>query len=134
MIALELLVSLITALIWSVLFAVVIQKRPLRTGFFWFFLIVFLGTWVLGSWLRPFGPAIAGVHWVAFLAVGLIFALILAAAIPQRPPRGRRETLDMLDQMEKERELKEVTLITLSVFFWILLAVLIAALIIRYMT
>jgi hypothetical protein len=67
-----------------------------------------------------------------FLSSGLIVALIFAVSASQRPPRSRHETLKMLERIKREKELKKATYITLSSFFWVLLFVLIAAIIIRY--
>ena len=98
----------------------------------WIFVIIFLGTWLLGSLLKPFGPEVAGIRWMPFFLVGLVIFLILAAVVPRRPPEGRRETLELLEQVERERELEAATFMTLNVFFWILICVLVVTLIIRY--
>lgn len=49
-----------------------------------FFLIVFLATWAVGSWIGPRGPTAFGVPWLAFAIVGLVIALVAAAAPPTR--------------------------------------------------
>jgi hypothetical protein len=103
-----------------------------RTGLIWLFLVIFLATWAGGIWLKPFGPTLWGTHWLAFLLVGLVVFLFLIIVIPRKAPRGRYETLDMLDRIEQEKELEEVAYITLSIFFWILLSVLVIAIILRY--
>jgi len=84
-------------------------------------------------WVKPFGPPLWGIYWLPFLFSGLIVALLFAVSAPQQPPRSRRETLKMLDRIRRDEGLKKATYITLSFFFWVLLFVLIAAIIIRYL-
>jgi MFS family permease len=134
MIRLEFLTALVIALGWSGLYVLIIQRAwPRKRGsFVWLFVIIFLGTWLLGSLLRPFGPEVAGIRWMPFFLVGLVIFLVLAVAVPRRPLEGRRETLELLEQVERERELEAATFMTLNVFFWILICVLVVTLIIRY--
>ena len=103
-----------------------------RTGIVWLFLMIFLAVWAGGVWLRPFGPTVWGIHWMVFLLVGLIIVLFLIILIPRKAPRGRLETLDMLESIEKEKQLEKVAYITLSIFFWILLSLLVIAILLRY--
>jgi hypothetical protein len=131
---LELIIALGVALILSAMFAWATQRAGRRTGLIWIFLLMFFATWAGGAWLKPFGPTLWGVHWLSFLTIGIIVALVLAVLTPQRGPRGRHETLDMLERIEQEKELEKIAYITLSVFFWILLAVLALVLVIRYVT
>lgn len=133
MIVLELLFAFIVALILSTLLMLIWGCESTRTGFLCVFLIIFLGSWAGGVWVRPFGPLLWGIHWLPFLSSGLIVALLFAVSAPQKPPRNRRETLKMLDRIRREEGLKKATYITLSIFFWVLLFVLIAAIIIRYL-
>jgi hypothetical protein len=128
----ELLASFIIAVILTALYMLVTRAAGPRTGLIWLFLIVFLATWAGGVWLRPFGPALWGIHWLNFLLMGLVIVLFLVIIIPRKAPRGRQETLDMLDRIEQEKELEEAAYITLSIFFWILLSVLVIAIILRY--
>ena len=130
---LDLITALIVALILSGLFAWATQRAGRKTGLIWIVLLMFFATWAGGVWLKPFGPTLYGVHWLSFLTIGIIVALVLAVLTPQPGPRGRHETLDMLERIEQEKELEKVAYITLSVFFWILLAVLVLVLVIRYM-
>lgn len=129
---LELTTALIVALILSGLFAFATRRRGQRTGILWIFMILFFATWAGGVWIRPFGPTLFGIHWMMYLLIGLILALIMAASGRHRAPRGRRETLNMLDEVKEEHEMEQFTYITLSMFFWVLLLSLIAAVVIRY--
>jgi len=59
------------------------------SGRIWFGLVLFLFTWVGGVWGGPYGPVLWGVSWLPFVFFGLIFALLMAAGVPRRLPRGR---------------------------------------------
>ena len=63
-------------------------------GIFFFFGLVFLATWAGGVWVVPGGPFLWGVSWLGFLLVGLITALVLAAALPPRRRRLREEEVE----------------------------------------
>jgi hypothetical protein len=128
----EFLVSLVVALVLCVIFALVSRSRARRTGFLWFFLFVLIATWAGGAWIRPFGPVLSDVRWLQFLVVGLLVVLMFALFAPLKPPRGRHDTLDQLEEIARQKELKKVTYITLSIVFWVILAILIVAIAVRY--
>lgn len=132
MIILEVLIALSVSLLLSSVFALATRRGGRRTGLFWLFLIIFLATWAGGIWLRPFGPTLWGIHWLAFLSVGLILALILALSAPGKPPKGRHETLEMLERIRKEKEMEKFAYITLNTFFWVVILALFVVIIIRY--
>ena len=125
-------ISLIIALILTGLYMLVRRGAGPGTGLIWLFLVIFLATWAGGTWVRPFGPTLWGIHWTAFLLVGVVIVLFLIVAIPPKAPRGRQETLDMLERIEEKKEIEEVVYITLSIFLWILLSLLLLAIILRY--
>ena len=129
---LELITALIVALVLSSLIALATRREGKRTGLFWFFIILFFATWAGGIWVKPFGPTLFGIHWVMYILIGLIIALILAASGPHGAPRGRRETLEMLEEVKQEQEIEKFTYVGLSMFFWVLLVILLAAIVIRY--
>jgi hypothetical protein len=133
MFVLELFFAFIVAIVLSGLFALATRRGFQWPGFLWFFLIIFLATWAGGVWVRPFGPSLFGIYWLPFVLAGLIFVLFLAISTPGQPPKNRRETIDMLERIEQEKKLDQFTYVTLSIFFWILLCVLITAIIIRYL-
>jgi hypothetical protein len=125
-------ISFIIALILTGLYMVVRRGAGRKTGLIWLFLVIFLATWAGGTWLRPFGPTLWGIHWPAFLLVGVVIVLFLIVAVPPKAPRGRQETLDMLERIEEKKEIEEVVYITLSISLWILLSLLLIAIILRY--
>ncbi len=133
MFILELIFAACISLVLSGLFVLATRNRTRRTGFLWLSLIIFLATWAGGIWLKPFGPSLWGIHWLGFLVAGLFVSAILVIATPNRAPKGRRETLDMLEKVARNRELDQITYLTLGTFFWVLLAFLIIAIMFRYM-
>lgn len=128
----EFFVSLVVALVLCIIFALVTGSRGRRTGFVWFFLFVLMATWAGGVWIRPFGPAWGDIRWLQFLVVGLLVVLMFALFAPLKPPRGRHETLDQLEEIAQQKELTKVAYITLSIVFWVILVILIVAIIVRY--
>jgi len=129
----ESLLAFIVAIVLSGIFAVVIRREDRLKNSLFFFLIIFLLTWAGGTWLRPFGPTVWGIHWLPFILVGVILVLFLAVSNPKKPPRNRRETIDMLERIEREKKWDKFTYISLSAFFWILSALLITAIVVRYL-
>ena len=128
----EFLISLVVALVLCVIFALVTRSKARRTGFVWFFLFVLVATWAGGVWIRPFGPTLSDVRWLQFLVVGLLVVLMFALFAPLKPPRGRHETLDQLEEIAKQKELTKVTYTTLGIVFWVIFIILIIAIIARY--
>jgi hypothetical protein len=125
---------LLIAFVLSLFYALATRRGEQRRGFYWLFLILFLATWAGGLWLKPFGPSLWGIRWLPFLLAGLIFTIVLALSRPQRPPQSRRETLKMLERVEREKKLERATYVTLSFIFWVLLFVLIVAIGVRYIS
>ena len=131
-VAAESITALVIAGTLSYLFARNIRRRGRRTGFFWFFLMIFMVTWAGGAWLLPFGPMVIGIHWLPFALVGLIGALIVSLIAKRRYPVTRHETIDLLDAVRQEREREKITYLSLNVVFWLTLFLLLVAVIGRY--
>jgi hypothetical protein len=130
----EFIVAFLIAAILTIVYAGITISKRKRTGFFWFFLIVFMVTWSGGIWLQP-SIAISGeLRWWPFLIVGFPFALLIAIFGPRKPPEGRHETLEKLEEMAGEKELEELTYTTLKIVFWFVLFVMAAAIVFRYAT
>ncbi|MGD2151155.1 MAG: hypothetical protein PVJ06_04455 [Desulfobacterales bacterium] len=128
----ELLVALTVTVLLSALLMSTFLKGEQRTRLIWIFLIIFLTTWAGGIWVRPFGPSFRGIYWLPFLWIGIITVLILVVFYPRRIPKSRWETLEMLQQIEKQKKLNQLTYITLTLLFWLLLLLLSLAIIVRY--
>ncbi|MEJ2683839.1 MAG: hypothetical protein P8Z71_05535 [Candidatus Sulfobium sp.] len=111
---------LVITLVLTAVFAVGFRRQRTWPVVLVFFVILFLATWAVGAWIRP--PA--GMSWLPYLVVGLLFALLLTALIPlSRAVRNDRS---------KEAEEKTVAIVVFDLFFWILVIGLIAAIIVRY--
>ncbi len=130
-IATQLVFSLIVALILSYIMSLVLRRRGSKGGFFFFFLMLFLITFAGALWIRPFGPSLYGVFWLPIIFICLIGGLFLYHAAPNRPPRNQEEKQQMLAEMETERQLEQVTYVTLDVLFWLIVCLLILAIVYR---
>ena len=128
----EFLISLVVALFLCIIVALVTRKKVRRTGFVWFFLFVLMATWAGGVWIRPFGPTLSDIRWLQFLIAGLLVLLLFALLAPFKAPHGRRQTLEQLQEIARQKEVQKVTYVTLGVVFWVVLVILIAAITIRY--
>lgn len=150
----DFLVALLVALLLTALFAAVFGTTGPWSGFWVYFLLILLMAWVAGIWVRPFGPAVWGVYWFPFLLFGLIAALLIAAATPPaprgpRPGPGERPYRDEVagpaepdgEDITATRErpytdedvVAEGAAVTLGLFFWLLMLVLLIALIFAYL-
>jgi len=80
-------------------------------------------------WIVPFGPMMWGVHWLTFLFVGIIIALLLTALIPpvERPPYPESEP-----RLSKRAREDKTTVIGVDAFMVILMFVLIIAIVAAY--
>lgn len=122
----DFLFALAIGLLLTALFGTLFRTHGPGAAWWTFLLIVFLAAWVGGLWIRPFGPPLFGVVWLPFLLMGLFFALLLAAAIPARPPRTPGEAIS-------QARTKEATATVLGVFFWVLLIGLVVAIVVGYL-
>lgn len=120
----EVLFALGIGLVFTAIFAGLLGRSGPWASIPVFFAIIFLAAWAGGVWIAPIGPALFGVYWLPFVVFGLIFALLLAAAV--KPPisavtgaRGRQE--------RKRREA------AFDVFFFTLIGLLIAAIVVGYL-
>ena len=132
MILKEFLTSLLIALILSSAFALATRKRGRRSGFGWYFLFILMATWAGGVWIRPFGPTWWQISWLPFLVFGLIVTFLVTLVAPRRPPSGRYETLEKLEQMAREKEFEKITYIALGVFFWVVFFILMMSIFTHY--
>ncbi|MGM0428629.1 MAG: hypothetical protein ACQEQ7_15505 [Thermodesulfobacteriota bacterium] len=133
MMGLQLITALVIALLMTLFCLLVHGRQGRKGGLVWHFLVIFLATWAGGIWLRAFGPSLWGVHWLNFLMVGIVVTLIIEVYGSHRVPKGRHETLDLLENMGREKEMEEVAYVTLTVFLWVLVAVLAGLILIRYL-
>jgi len=97
-------------------------------SFLLFLFIIWAGTWAIGSWVLPVGPVAYGLPWVSFLVIGLLVALIAAAATATAthhvPASGRWG-----DEAPTEGAR---SLAVFGLFFWLLLLLVVLAILARY--
>jgi hypothetical protein len=127
------LIAFALAVVLTGVLILVLQRRPLGGRIAWLFLLIFLATWAGGLWLRPIGPLWGGIAWLPFVLAGILLVLLFSATHQPEPPRDRHETLDFLEDMRKEHEVEKVTYQSLTVFFWVLITMLAAVIILRYL-
>lgn len=124
----QLLFAILVALLVAPLIAIGFRRTGSAMMFAVFFAIVLLAAWAGGLWVVPFGPAVGGVYILPVVLTGLLVGLLFAAAAPPVPPaRSRREAVR---EVEEEVAAEE----TLNVFFWMILALLIAIVIAGYLS
>lgn len=106
------------AFIITFFFVFLLQNRGPWGNFWAFFVIILLAVFAADAWVGPTGPYFYDeIYWVPPLAVGLLFALLLAATTPS--PKTRSEL-----EIEKEKIAKEQnSTVALGTFFWFLVAV-----------
>ncbi|MCK9274080.1 MAG: hypothetical protein M0P57_03220 [Syntrophales bacterium] len=119
--------ALFVALVFTALFIAVFRLRS-PWGIVELFAILLLASWAGGIWLVPAGPALWGTAWLPFVLVGLIAILIIAAATVPEPEESTVELIDADKRAIKRKSAKRA----LGAFFWVLLAILVAAIILRY--
>jgi len=131
--ALEIITALVIAFPLTLFCWAVHGKQGRKGGLVWHFMVIFLTTWAGGIWLRPLGPSVLGIHWLNFLMAGVVVTLIIEAYGSHHVPKGRQETLEMLANVEREKKMEEVAYVTLTVFLWVLVAVLAGLILVRYL-
>jgi hypothetical protein len=136
-VAVHLLFSIVIALVFGLVVAGLMGWRRRRDeavrgasqGVLFAIIVVFLGAWVGGVWLAPFGPTLWGVAWLPFVLSGLFVALfMLAVTSPIRnidPGRSIREG---------DLAAVPARVVVFSHFFWILLIALLAAAVAAYLS
>jgi heme/copper-type cytochrome/quinol oxidase subunit 2 len=129
MVFIEMLFALAVALFLTVVFAVIGRQAKTPRRVILFFVIVFLGAWAGGIWLTPVGPALLGVYWLSFFAVGLIFALVMEAFAAFSKHPSQQGKAEVQEDVEEERELESI----IWTFFWILIAAFAGVIVLGYL-
>lgn len=131
MFLLEMLLALVLAAIAAGILAT--TRRSEATAFLpffvFYFLLLFPIIWAGGVWVTPLGPTLGGVAWLGFVLVGLFLViLLLAAAVPSRPP----ETPGDVTPANAGEEALKGTAVFFGLAFWLLLVAALAAVVARY--
>jgi hypothetical protein len=120
--------AVFVASILTIIFVGGFRKRGPWANTVVFFAVVFLTAWAGGMWLQPLGPSLWGMYWVPFMFVGLLVALLLAAATPSNRPTPRNAA-----GVQTEKREKIATVTAIGTFFWIFLAALVMVIVISYL-
>jgi len=119
--------SLIISLFFVFIFAVLAKRRGPWNNIAVFFIVVFLATWGIGSYLRFIWFPVLGVYWLPFFLVSLLFSLLLASILAERPPQ------DKPGEPKKSPENKVRPRLQLGLFFWLFTGLLLLLIIIIYL-
>jgi len=112
---LEILLTILTALLIGVLFYYVFKTTGPWGSLWTFLLILVIAGLASAAWIEPVGPVVYDVAWVPVLFVILLFALLLAAATPLYPERTERAEIEA----GAEPPERENAAVALGMFFWI---------------
>lgn len=89
-------------------------------------------TWPGGVWLIPFGPDMLGIHWLPFLVLGLVGAVVVSLVAGRHYPTNRHESIDLLERVKEGRKFEKATFLSLNILFWVVLFILLTAVVFRY--
>lgn len=130
----EVIGAIIIALIIGGIFYYGFKSRGPWGSFWTFFLVIAFAVLVAAAWVRPVGAVWWGIAWFPLIFVGLLFALLLAAASPTEPRAGYRRTRyidDTADPVDTDPELARTEpvdataddegVVAVGVFFWMML-------------
>lgn len=127
----DLVVAFLVALLLSSILFLGFRRAGPWASFLFLFLVLFLATWAGGIWLMPFGRPLGGVYWLPFLMVGIVFALLLAAVVPE--DRNEESTIKLVTEEEK-KEQERSTRRTVGLLFWLFVGVLVFAIVLHYLS
>jgi hypothetical protein len=120
---LSILYIILVALVLTFIFGFLFRVRGPWGSYWSFFAVIFLGIWAITVWMIPFGPYWQDIYWLPPLGVGIVLAILLAAAAPSPRARAIRE------QEKKELIKKEAPPVITGLFYWIFLLLMIAIII-----
>lgn len=95
----DILFALVMAFIFTMVFAVGLQRPGPWSSVLTFFLIIFLVAWAGSLWINPAGPVLFGVFWLPLILVSFVAVVLLATATPKRP--SRVETISQVKEDEQ---------------------------------
>ncbi|MBD3180624.1 MAG: hypothetical protein GF417_14180 [Candidatus Latescibacteria bacterium] len=119
--------SLFISLFFIFIFAVLAGRRGPWDNIAVFFLVVFLATWGIGSYLRFLWFPVMGVYWLPYFLVALLFSLLLASILSEKQSERKRGKLSEAPGQKAGAGLR------LGLFFWLFIAVLVILIIAIYL-
>ncbi|SDM82729.1 hypothetical protein [Pedobacter antarcticus] len=93
-----------------------------------FFLPSFFIALGAGEWVAPSGSIAWGYYWAPGLLAAITFALVIAAAAPSSPVTAKSAMANKTPvDLKKDEETAVAAVLTISIFFWVLVAILVTA-------
>jgi hypothetical protein len=130
MMYLNIVAALVVALVITAISVALGRRGP--WGSVWtFFLVMFLSLWIVAIYIRASGPVYFGIAWTPIFVAGILFALLLAAALPDAN-HWRDEILRDSDTgkvVELNNE-PNLSIKPLGKFFWVLIILMVVAIIV----
>jgi hypothetical protein len=123
----DLFVAFVVATVLVMVLGAGVRRLPVGTVLLGMFAILFLATWAGGIWLAPSSSRPVLPYVVPFIVVGLAMALLITAFIPRYPPRTRGEAL-------RRRDINREFSSFINGFFWLLMVILVASIVLRYLS
>ena len=116
--------ALLTALPLALLLARLLAGCSGPRGGIWYFGTIFLSSWAAGLWVRPVGPAVAGVHPVPVLFTGLAVSFLWMIAQGSLAGSAReRRTMGMMSRVNRQNRQDQMSQSThkwVCAFFFVL--------------
>jgi amino acid transporter len=117
----EIIAAFLVALLLTVFFSTVLKSRGPWGALWLVFIVIFLATWAGHLWINPAGPTVLGVSVVPIFVIGFIVAFILASvSVPTTKVKAKH-----VEDVTTVAENTEAA-VTLGIFFWVLLIILLA--------
>jgi hypothetical protein len=120
----EIIFSFIIAAFFTLFLGYGFKNRGPWNNLWLFFMVLFLGIWASSYWLMPVGPFFWGINWVPLFFAGLLFALLLASAVPPATAKEERKIKAKADTKPGE--------VAIGGFFILLVIILLIIIITHY--
>ncbi len=119
--------ALLIALVLTFISAFLLRRTGPWGSAWSFFLVIFLALWAVAIYIAPVGPIYQGVAWAPLVIAGVLLAILLIASMPNAN--------DWRDSNIKEDSKRESSALPKPInrFFWVLLVLLAAAVMIGMM-
>lgn len=121
-------ISCVFAIVFAILLPALFRRDgpgPLK-GMVFYFLIIFLFTWAIGSWVTPVGPVAYNTSWLEYLIIAFFIMILIGVLVP---PRSNKKIPTESERVNSHKHTRRNnnTGITFGVFFWALIIILLAA-------
>ncbi len=117
--------SIITALLIAAVFGLIISLTFKKTGpgpgngLLFFFAIIFMFSWGIGSWITPSHPLHISYPWLSYFFIGLFVMLLLTATLPKSNPK--RKDITPNENLENKAKNEQAVAVGFGLFFWIMM-------------